>query len=48
MVRIWDELREKKPHHCAPGYRAFFDHFEADDVLSSRLILLTFKVIYSV
>ncbi|CAK8535741.1 unnamed protein product [Lathyrus sativus] len=21
---------DKTPHHCAPGYRMFFDHFEED------------------
>ncbi|CAK8575434.1 unnamed protein product [Lathyrus sativus] len=24
---------EKTPHHCAPGYPTFFDHFEEDDFL---------------
>ncbi|CAK8536304.1 unnamed protein product [Lathyrus sativus] len=24
---------EKTLHHCAPGYRTFFDHFKEDDFL---------------
>lgn len=36
----------EKNHHCAPGYQVFFDHFEEDDILSSRLILLIFKVYF--
>ncbi|CAK8569226.1 unnamed protein product [Lathyrus sativus] len=32
---------KKTPHHCAPGYRTFFDHFEEDDVLSLTRILLS-------